>query len=462
MSLRVVRNFGTKTASSLVPSIPKRNYTVSPQYLNNTPQAKLSLLSSGIRVATSESGGDLSTIGLAFDVGSVNESEQLNGISNLFQSVVLNGDKVRQLQRRGVSVQGDVTRERTSVIAQFYKGETESVISTLSESIQQSSYKDEVVDGARSGILKTLNSLKLNFNYQTLVDVTHSVAFQGSPYATSPIGDISSVKRLSSNDLSAFQKTFVTAPNIVVVGTGAIKHEELVSLVEKNLSSLSRNQAPPAPSFVDFVGAEMNIRDDTAHKARTVVAFEGVEYNHPLYWASRLLKVLIGSWRKNHGSAIFHSTRLGENAGLYKLGEEFETFYMPYKSTGIFGVYTETNERKLEDFLYAVFNQYHQIANYITPPELERAKNQLKAELLSSSSKPVFLAESIVETVLHAGRNIAVSENFQRIDELEVKDVVTLIDEYLTDVDPVVVGFGSLEEMPDYNMMRSWTYWNRW
>jgi len=55
-----------------------------------------------------------------------------------------------------------------------------------------------------------------------------------------------------------------------------------------------------------------------------------------------------------------------------------------------------------------------------------------------------------------------VSEQFKRIEDIELSALQTLLDTNLTDIDPVVVGYGPLENLPDYNLMRNWTYWNRW
>jgi len=206
----------------------------------------------------------------------------------------------------------------------------------------------------------------------------------------------------------------------------------------------------------------MNIRDDTAHLARATFAFQTVPISHPLYWATRLLKVLIGNWQKYSNASAYTSSRLAEYAYHYKLGKEFRVLNVSYKTTGVFGVYIDTVEEKLEDFTYGVFNEFQKLAAYINPQELERGKSQLKRELLSSSDNPVYLSDNIADSVFGSSRNISLIEQYLRIDELETRDIQSLLYDYFTDVDPVVVSFGNLEDLPDYALMRNWTYWNRW
>jgi hypothetical protein len=56
------------------------------------------------------------------------------------------------------------------------------------------------------------------------------------------------------------------------------------------------------------------------------------------------------------------------------------------------------------------------------------------------------------------GRRMPPQEYIARLSDLKERDVYQLIQDHFYDVDPVVVGFGPLEEFPDYALMRSWTY----
>lgn len=87
---------------------------------------------------------------------------------------------------------------------------------------------------------------------------------------------------------------------------------------------------------------------------------------------------------------------------------------------------------------------------------------QLKTRILASEEHSCARSQHIGEQYLALDRRVSVAEAFNRVDNITVNDVKEVIDTYFYDVDPVVVAHGNLEEMPDYVVMRNWTYWNRW
>lgn len=147
-----------------------------------------------------------------------------------------------------------------------------------------------------------------------------------------------------------------------------------------------------------------------------------------------------------------------------------------HKNTGLFGIYASThNEGSLDDTVYEIFNEYQKLFSYISPEELYRAKNavriysgiigllcQLKTRLLALEGTTSAQSQRIGEQLVNLDRRMSVAEAFNRIDNVSTNDVKEVLDTYFYDVDPVVVAHGNLEEMPDYVVMRNWTYWNRW
>lgn len=104
------------------------------------------------------------------------------------------------------------------------------------------------------------------------------------------------------------------------------------------------------------------------------------------------------------------------------------------------------------------------------------------ANYLNSISTPSGLAEDAGKQVSTIGRRMPPSEFIARIKAIKEayaiafdsfffglalflhfrltlpSDVFSLIETYFYDVDPVVVGHGPIHEMPDYVVMRGWTY----
>ena len=58
-------------------------------------------------------------------------------------------------------------------------------------------------------------------------------------------GSADNVRKITREDLEKYIKTHYTAPRMVVVGTGAIDHDELVKLTEAAFKDLPAREFPP-------------------------------------------------------------------------------------------------------------------------------------------------------------------------------------------------------------------------
>jgi len=331
----------------------------------------------------------------------------------------------------------------------------------LSDMVNNIDFKQEHIEETRTLIQKAQNEIEQSKLDQVVIDNAHAAAYQGSTYAASSIGEPSVIKNIKNEDLLKFAQKHYSTHNMVLVGTGDVNHDELIALADKSFSnSVPKRIEPIGP--VDFVGSDIRIRDDTSYPARLAFTFEAVGKSDPNYWAFLLLKTLIGSWSHNSGTSNYQSARLAEIMGTEKLAYNYHAFYYPYNTTGLFGIYGETSPHHLDDFTYECFNEFQKQGTYITDQDLLRAKNQLKLELLSRLQDPTNLAHDIGDAVLSSSRALSIAEQWKRIHDIQVSDIISILNTYLTDVDPVVVGHGPIDDLLDYNTLRNWTYWNRW
>lgn len=207
----------------------------------------------------------------------------------------------------------------------------------------------------------------------------------------------------------------------------------------------------------------MNIRDDTLPRAQIAIGYETFGFANEDVLTLEILRALIGQWSVKDFSGRFSSHALAENLSVQKLVDSYTPFNFTYNNSGMFGVYvTSKEEEKVDDVVYEVFNQYQRILSHISPHDIFRAKHMVIANYLNSISTSTGLAQDAGKQVSALGRRMAPSEFVSRIKAIKEADVFALIETYFYDVDPVVVAHGPLSEMPDYTVMRGWTYWNRW
>lgn len=439
--------------------LQSRGYAV-PAYTLNASKVQVTTLPSGVRVVTEpDQVDDLATVGLYVAAGSIHEDDHNNGASALLVNLANehNDKVVADIEALGASVSASATREATSFVAESLAKDVPALFGVLANVINNPKYTVEQIGMARKAVAAQKHFLEVK---DLLDDHVHSVAFQRTPYAQSVLGEDKSLEALTPADLAKFVATNYSGPRTIVVGTGAVKHDQLVKLAEKAFSSLSNEHVQPVP--LPFTGAEVRIRDDALHTAHATFAWEAVGYDHPHYWSFLLLQELLGTFHKDVDGAPYLSSRLAETVFEEHLGESFATSYKPYKTGGLFTIYLDIYDDKAHDYVFELFKEIQKLLWYISPEELTRAQNMLIGRMLGATQGITNTANLVGRQMLAVGRRITLAESIARVQAVSRADLKEALDTYFYDVDPALATFGRSGNVPDYNLFRSWTYLNRW
>eukprot|EP01121_Diplochlamys_sp_Union-15-3_P005129 TRINITY_DN1546_c0_g1_i1.p1 TRINITY_DN1546_c0_g1~~TRINITY_DN1546_c0_g1_i1.p1 ORF type:complete len:266 (-),score=54.86 TRINITY_DN1546_c0_g1_i1:134-931(-) len=243
-----------------------------------------------------------------------------------------------------------------------------------------------------------------------------------------------------------------------------VNHDEICKLTEKSFTSIKPNSKFDVSSLgsFNFTGSQVLIRDDLIPNVHAVVAFQGVSWQHPDYFTFLILQSIVGSWDRNLGGGNNLSSRLAEVIATEGLAQSFSAFNTCYNNTGLFGNYFVTDSDHLEDCFYEVMYEWQRIGKRgLMEGELELAKTKVKSAILMQLDGSSNIAEDIGRNFIALGRRIEPLEVFKRIDAVTEADVYRVQDEYLYDTDPAVAAIGPVKNIPDYNTIRGWTYWNR-
>jgi processing peptidase subunit beta len=207
-----------------------------------------------------------------------------------------------------------------------------------------------------------------------------------------------------------------------------------------------------------------------------------VGWSSPDYFTFMVMQTIVGSWDRQIGGGRNLSSAMCERVASEGLAHSFTSFNTCYNNTGIFGAYFVTGPNKVSEMARAVFQEWNRIGrnasargtlshiylciayiliplnNVCVLPEVERAKNRLKASILMSYDGSMQVAEDIGRQVLTLGRRMSPAEIFLRINAITPDDVRRVALAYCEDVEPAVASIGKLDDLPDYNWIRAWTY----
>lgn len=457
MALRVASKIGIHGKRAPLRFSQTRAYST-PFVVND--KTKLTNLSSGLRIVTSTGQvSDVATVGVYIDSGSAYESDSNNGVSSVLKHLVSLGNpaQVAEIEKTGSKVTASTSREVTSVVAEGGKNSVPKFVSFLSDFVKTKNYTEAQIDLARKSIDVEKKALKM---VNVCEDLAHSAAYQGTPYALSVFPEKKPLREMTPQTVHSFVDSNFTARRTVVVGAGDIDHDEFVKQVESAFAGLPSTAPVAVP--IEFTGSEIRVRDDSLDHCFAYFGWETVGIDHPHFWTTLVLKELTGSWNVLAGGAPYYSPRLAETYTKEGMVSEYKTAYNAYKANGLFGIYASMEEGSCDDATYELFNEFQKMNSYLSPEELTRAKTLLISRVLQETQGPTNTASALAKMLLGSQSLLHPAEWVERIQSVEVKDIKAVLDTYFYDVDPVVIAYGRIGEFLDYNILRGWTYWNRW
>ncbi|MGH0125666.1 UNVERIFIED_CONTAM: hypothetical protein FKN15_023945 [Acipenser sinensis] len=197
-----------------------------------------------------------------------------------------------------------------------------------------------------------------------------------------------------------------------------VSHNQLIDLAKYhfgNLPSTYKGDAPAMP-LCRFTGSEICVRDDKVPLAHIAIAMEAVGWSHPDTIPLMVANTLIGNWDRSFGGGVNLSSKLAQMTCQGNLCHSFQSFNTCYTDTGLWG-------------LYMVWS---------TP-----------------------ICEDIGRQMLCYRCRIPLPELEARIDAIDAKTIKDVCTRYIYDKCPAVAAVGPIEQLPDYNRIRSGMYWLR-
>ena len=228
---------------------------------------------------------------------------------------------------------------------------------------------------------------------------------------------------------------------MVLVGTGAVDHQELVSLAEKHFSSLpvSPNPIPLgrlSHPKTGFVGSEVRVRNDELPTAHIAIAVEGVGWSSPDYFPMLVMQSIFGNWDRSLGSSSLLSSRLSHIVSSNNLANSFMSFSTSYSDTGLWGIYlVSENLMNLDDLTHFTLREWTRMSIAPTDVEVERAKSQLKASMLLGLDGTTAIAEDVGRQLVTSGRRMTPKQIEFAIDAVTPEEIQRVAQKYLWDKD---------------------------
>merc|ERR1712159_391289 len=192
---------------------------------------KVSVLPSGLRVASEDSGGETATVGVWIDAGSSFETDADNGCAHFLEHLAFKGTNKRsqyQLEKEIEDIGGHLnaytSREQTVYYAKVFKNDVPQAIDILSDILQNSQLDKGAIERECGVIMREMEEVMSN-KEEVIFDELHATAYQGNSLGRTILGPEANIMSIQQDDLQKYIQTHYTAPRMVVAGAGAIQHD---------------------------------------------------------------------------------------------------------------------------------------------------------------------------------------------------------------------------------------------
>uniref|UniRef100_A0A8C3D293 Cytochrome b-c1 complex subunit 1, mitochondrial n=1 Tax=Cairina moschata TaxID=8855 RepID=A0A8C3D293_CAIMO len=442
------------------------------QTLHNIPETQVTTLDNGLRVASEESSQPTCTVGVWIGAGSRYENEKNNGAGYFVEHLAFKGTKKRscaafekEVESMGAHLNGYTSREQTAYYIKALSKDMPKVVELLADIVQNCALEESQIEKERGVILQEMKETDSNLADVTF-DYLHATAYQGTPLARTVEGTTENVKHLTRADLASYVETHFKAPRMVLAAAGGISHKELVDAARQHFSGVPfayKEDAVPVLPRCRFTGSEAccHNADDGLPVAHVALAVEGPGWADPDNVVLHVANAIIGCYDRTFGGGKNLSSRLGALAVEHKLCHSFQTFNTSYSDTGLFGFHFVSDPLCIDDMMFCAQGEWMRLCTSTTESEVKRAKNYLRNAMVAQLDGTTPVCETIGSHLLNYGRRIPLEEWDARISAVDARMVREVCSKYIYDKCPALAAVGPIEQLLDYNRIRSGMYWVR-
>jgi len=431
---------------------------------------QLTKLNNGVRVATESWSSNLATISVFIKCGSRQETIETSGVAHFLEHLHFKGTKSRSknqleldVENMGGQLNAYTSRENTSYTMTVFKNDVPKAVEILGDMLTNSLYNKNQVEAERETIYRECIETSKD-QMETTIEAIHYTSYRDHMMGQPILGIRENIGVITQDMIKEYHATNYIGPNIVIVGAGDIKHEQLVELTEKAFGALP-NQAPTGIETRNtdkplFTPSHLSMRDDEMHNVNVGVFFEAPSWHDEDYYAMLVYQRILGEYTQDrYTGAHLNSTDRQYNLMHQYLGNLpditiHKSIYTPYSDTALFGSYLHGNEVHAPQMLFMSQVILTEYANFMNEAECFRAKNKLYNELLQHETSND-IAQSIGNQVLYLNRRVPRSEIATRVSNMNGKHLGKVAFNWFFDREISLVSWGPIAHVIVY------THYNR-
>jgi zinc protease len=387
-------------------------------YLAGSAAAQGSLENLDIRRHTLENGlrvvlnpdSRVPTVGIAvyYDVGSRDEEQGRSGFAHLFEHMMFQGsanvgkaEHFTLINSRGGSANGTTSQDRTNYYETLPSNELALGLWLEADRMRSLAVTAENFENQRQTVMEERRQRIDNQPYvPAFLRIDELVYGDFFPYAHSVIGDMGDLQRAPLEAVQAFFDTYYAPNNAVLVVAGDFDPDAAFALVEKEFGSIP-SRGRPAYEPGEFTPREGELRetmdDPNAPLPALLMAYPIPEMRTPDHYALEVLTVVLSDGESSRLNQLLVKKK--------EIAASVTTYTDDRRGPDTFSVWSVVaGGADPRDVEAAIDRELAEIAKKgVSPRELEKAKNRLRAHFVFSLESNVRRAMQLAEHEMYWG-----------------------------------------------------------
>ncbi|CAG8604433.1 5247_t:CDS:2 [Funneliformis caledonium] len=455
----------TNTRKKLEASLPSSNGIT-----------QITTLPNGVRVATENTPGHFSAVGLYIDAGSRYETPRTLGISHILDRLAFKSTQnhsIEQINSIVDSLGGNImcasSRETIMYQSAIFSQDLAKTIALFSDVIRNLCITPEEVEEQKQTALYEIQEIWQKPE-MILPELLHTVAFKDNTLGNPLLCPEDRLAMMTPNLIKEYMSTWYRPERMVVAFAGS-QHEDAVEQTMKYFGDMPKSAEFNAHTLLPFTTPKQKQTGASFYKTITTaassllhansnyatatqrahytggslflnhplpntyvnIAFEGLPVHDPDIYGLAVLQMLLGgggSFSAGGPGKGMHTRLFTHVLNRYPWMESCMCFNHCYTDSGLFGIMASCNPEFNTSIIDVIAQQFDFVSGFgsecITQLELLRAKNQLKSSLLMNLESRMVQLEDLGRQVQVYGYKVPVEEMCKKIDNVTLEELVRI------------------------------------
>lgn len=384
----------------------------------------------GLRLVVNKMEGLYSvSCGVMVKTGSVNETEEENGISHFIEHVLFKGTEKRtafeisdRIDSIGAQINAYTAKELTCYYTKSTRERLADSMEVLSDIFFNSVFDKAELEKEKGVVIEEINMCE-DTHDEVCFDLLAKSFYGDEGLGKTILGSAKNIRRFKKEDIINYMDKYYTADNVVISIAGDVDIDATINYVEEYFASKFKRLKSAEQKTFEIPSPKQLYRSKQIEQTHLCFAMPGLKMDDDKNDALSVANAVLGG---GMSSRLFQKVR--EELGLcYSI----YSYPSSYKGVGAIEVYAGVNTEQRDLAVESIINEIKRLKKeYITEAEFFRAKEQAKSSTMfareSTSSQMLIHGKYLI----YLDKEFDYDERIERFCKLSIDDVNKVIDEY--------------------------------